>query len=203
MGEPRALFWDIGGVLLTNGWDTASRRGAAAEFHLEWEDFESRHQLVVNAFELGQLTLDDYLERTVFFQPRTFTKDAFVDFMRAQSQAYHESLAVLERLAQSRRYLLATLNNESLELNQYRITRFGLKQYFPLFISSCFLGLRKPDAAIYRLALQLTQLPPEDAVFIDDRALNLECAQRVGMRTIQYQNAAQLQHALRDHHVEA
>ena len=117
--------------------------------------------------------------------------------MFAQSQAHPDSLAIVDRLAASGRYLLATLNNESLELNEFRIARFGLRRYFTTFFSSCFLGVKKPEAAIYRIALQLAQLVPEEAVFIDDRMLNLECAARQGMRTIHYQDSAGLVTALR------
>lgn len=202
MADLKALFWDVGGILLTNGWDRASRRKAVETFGLDAEEFESRHRIVENAFELGQLGLDGYLDRTVFYRPRDFTSEAFKDFMFAQSAPYPEPLAVVERLAHSRRYLMATLNNESLELNLHRISRFGLRRYFTAFLSSCFLGVKKPDEVIYRLALQLTQLAPDESLFIDDRALNLECAERLGMRTIHYQNPAQLEQDLRGLHID-
>ena len=181
MADLKALFWDVGGILLTNGWDRASRRKAVETFGLDAEEFESR---------------------TVFYRPRDFTNEAFKDFMFAQSAPYPEPLAIVERLAHSRRYLMATLNNESLELNLYRINRFGLRRHFTAFLSSCFLGVKKPDEVIYRLALQLTQLAPTESLFIDDRALNLECAGRLGMRTIHYQNPAQLEQALRESGIE-
>lgn len=202
MADLRALFWDVGGILLTNGWDGASRRKAVEEFALDWDEFESRHDLVDTAFELGQLGLDGYLDRTVFYRPRDFTNEAFKDFMFAQSAPYPEPLAIVERLAHSRRYLMATLNNESLDLNLHRINHFGLRRYFTVFLSSCFLGVKKPDEAIFRLALQLTQLAPDEVMFIDDRALNLECARRIRMHTIHYQNPAQLEQALREAGIE-
>ncbi len=203
MADLKALFWDVGGILLTNGWDRTSRRRAVETFGLDQEEFDNRHQMVEATFELGQLRLDDYLERTVFYRPRAFTKQAFKDFMFAQSAPYPEALAVVDRLAQSRHYLMATLNNESLDLNLHRIHHFGLRRYFTMFFSSCFLGAKKPDEAIFRFALQLTQLAPDEALFIDDRALNLECAVRIGMRTLHYQNPAQLQEELRGLHVDA
>jgi putative hydrolase of the HAD superfamily len=187
------LFWDVGGVLLTNGWDKASRRKACEKFALDWEEFEGRHELVAAAFETGQLALDNYLKHTIFYRPRAFTQQDFQEFMFAQSEPRPETLAIVERLAQSGKYLLATLNNESLELNLYRIDRFGLRNHFEVFFSSCFLGAKKPDEAIYRLALQLTQRPPQECVFIDDRALNVECARHwVGMHAIHYQAPHQL-----------
>ncbi len=202
MAEIRGLFWDVGGILLTNGWDRAARRLAMETFALDLEEFEDRHEQVDTAFELGQLELDGYLDRTVFYRSRPFTKQAFKEFMFTQSAPYPEALAVVDRLARSERYLLATLNNESLDLNLYRIDRFGLRRYFAMFFSSCFLGVKKPDHTIFRLALQLTQLAPKEAVFIDDRALNLECARSYGMHTIHYQHAAQLQDELRNLDVE-
>jgi putative hydrolase of the HAD superfamily len=182
----------VGGVLGTNGWDHEQRTAAVQEFGLDPEEFRSRHELVVTAFETGRLTLEDYLQRTVFYRPQSFTLEAFRDFMFSQSKPYPETLALMERVARSDRRLLATLNNESLELNVHRIRAFGLPNIFKLFLSSCFVGVKKPDAAIYRFALQLTQQEPAQCVFVDDRALNLECAERVGMHTIQFQTAAQL-----------
>ena len=202
MAELTALFWDVGGVLLSNGWDRPARRRAVEKFQLEGEEFEDRHELVVPAFEKGQLGLEDYLERTVFYRPRNFTRQEFQDFLLAQSEPNLPTLAVVERLARSGKYLLATLNNESLELNEYRIHRFGLRNYFTVFLSSCFLGVRKPDEAIYRLALRLTQRAPEESLFVDDRGLNLECARGLGMRALQFQNADQLEVELRAASIE-
>ncbi|MBI3667172.1 MAG: HAD family phosphatase [Acidobacteria bacterium] len=197
MLEPTALFWDVGGVLLSNGWDRAARRRAIDQFRLDREEFEDRHELVVSAFEKGQLGLEDYLKRTVFYEPRAFTRQQFEEFLFAQSKPDPETLNIVDRLARSRKYLLATLNNESQELNEYRISHFGLRTYFMVFFSSCYLGVRKPDEAIYRLALHLTGRTPEECLFIDDRALNVECAQRCGMRTIHFHDPVQLLQDLR------
>lgn len=197
MSEIRTIFSDIGGVLGTNGWDHHERQAAVEHFGLDLEAFESRHEMVVTAFETGQLSLDCYLDRTVFYRQRSFTREAFRSFMLEQSRPYAESLAVLERVSRTGQYLLSTLNNESLEINQHRIESFGLRKLFKLFLSSCFLGVLKPDQAFYQLALKLTQQEAERCVFIDDRALNAECAGREGMRTIQFKNAAQLETDLR------
>ena len=202
MAEITTLFWDVGGVLLTNGWDRAARRRAAEQFHLDWEEFENRHDLVVTDFEKGRLTLDEYLQRTVFYRSRRFSQDDFKASIFTQSQPLPEVLALVERLANSGKYLMATLNNESLELNLYRIEQFRLRDYFDAFFSSCFLGVKKPDHGIYRLASQITQRALEECLFIDDRALNLECAQLLGMRTVHYQDPAQLRRELRQHGVE-
>lgn len=193
MAKVTTLFWDNGGVILTNGWDRGSRRKAVEKFRLDWTDFEDRHELMLHAFECGQVGLDEYLRRVVFYQERPFAPDEFKQFMFQQSQAYPEALDFLGNLARTRRYLNATLNNESLEINEYRIRTFHLRDYFEVFFSSCYLGARKPDRGIYALALKITQREPGECVLIDDRGLNLECAQEMGMHTIQFQNVAQLQ----------
>ena len=199
--EVTAIFFDIGGVLLSNGWDTRSRRAVIDHCGLDWEEFEDRHQLVASDFELGRLTLDQYLERTVFYRERGFGRDVFWSAMTEQSTPVPESLALLDELAASGRYLLATLNNESRELNEHRLEAFGLRERFSMFLSSCYLGLKKPEHEIFRTALDLSQRPPEECLFVDDRPLNLECAVRARMRTIQYVDADQLRASLRAHGV--
>jgi putative hydrolase of the HAD superfamily len=191
-----ALFWDVGGVLLTNAWDRGSRRKATQKFGLDWDEFEDRHELVVNAFETGKTTLQEYLQRTVFYRPRAFSPADFQAFMFSESQPLGESIALLGRVATGGRYLVATVNNESLELNEYRIRQYQLRQYFSAFFSSCYLGVRKPDAAIYQLALSITQRAPAECVMIDDRPLNLECAKELGISTIAFTNAKQLEEDL-------
>jgi len=186
------IFFDIGGVLLTDGWGHESRRAAAEKFGLEWDEYSDRHEKVAHAIEVNRLTLERYLDRAVFYRPRSFTRDEFRDFIFAQSQPQPDSLRVAEELGQSGRYFLATLNNEILELNVYRIEKFGLRRYFSVFFSSCFLGLRKPDEAIYRAVLQITQRTPEECIFIDDREVNLECPRELGINTILFRDAQQL-----------
>lgn len=187
-----ALFWDNGGVILTNGWDRGSRQLAVETFHLDFADFEDRHELMLNAFECGKATLNEYLQRTVFYRDRPFTMEDFKRFMFEQSQAMPDALALLGKLARTRRYMMASLNNESLEINEYRIRTFRLRDYFEAFFSSCYLGVRKPDRGIYSLALKITQRTPAECVLIDDRGLNLECAREMGMHTIQFINVVQL-----------
>ncbi len=196
MSNVTALFWDVGGVILSNGWDRAARAAAAKKFGLDWEDFQDRHELVSPAFETGHITLDTYLQRTVFYRKRTFTPAEFTDFIFSQSNEFPESRAVLAGVAATGKYLLATINNEPLELNERRILQFNLRREFKAFFSSCYLGVRKPDEGIYKLALEVTQRSPEECVFIDDRELNLECARQLRMRTIHFQNAAQLRQDL-------
>jgi putative hydrolase of the HAD superfamily len=188
-----AVFCDVGGVLLSNGWDHGQRARLVEKFGLDARDFEDRHQMLSAALENGQLDLDQYLDRTLFYRPRPFRKQEVRDFMYAQSEALPDSLALIGRLAQAHTVFMATLNNESREMNLHRIEKFGLRNYFSVFFSSCYLGVSKPHPEIYRLALDITQRQAEECVFIDDRSLNLECARRLGLHTIQFLSAGQLE----------
>jgi putative hydrolase of the HAD superfamily len=190
MAQIRALFWDIGGVLLTNAWDHDERNMAVRQFNLDKPQFEARHKEVVSSFEEGRTTLDEYLERTVFYESRTFTKVAFQEFMFGLSEPKPEVLEIAQGL--SRKYFTGTINNESRELNQYRIQQFGLANYFSVFVSSCFVGIRKPQERIYRLALDLTQRTAQECCFIDDRPVNVEAAGEAGMRSVLMQDPDQL-----------
>lgn len=187
-----ALFWDVGGVLLSNAWDHEQRQRTLKEFNLDEVEFESRHEMLVSSFERGKITLQNYLERTVFYRPRSFTAEAFTQHMFSLSTPIPETLQLGKELSRSGKYLMSTINNESKELNLYRIQTFGLREIFSLFVSSCFVGLRKPEEGIYRLALEITQRPPEECCFIDDRPLNLDSASRLGMHVIQMKTAEQL-----------
>jgi putative hydrolase of the HAD superfamily len=191
-----AIFWDVGGVLLTNAWDRAQREQALEQFKLDEEELHDRHEMVVSSLERGKITLNEYLERTIFYRPRPFTPDDFKRYMFSLSQPQSDVLEFARQLTNSRKYLMATINNESTELNLYRINKFGLREIFTLFVSSCFVGLRKPEQGIYRLALEITQKPPGECCFIDDRALNLEYARGLGMNTIEMENLGQLREAL-------
>jgi putative hydrolase of the HAD superfamily len=202
LSEITTLFWDIGGVILTNGWDTASRRRAAEVFHLDWEEFQDRHELSFPAFDSGNISMNEYLDRTLFYRPRPFTREEFIAFMFAQSKEYPESRAVLDQVARSGKYFLGTINNEPLELNDYRIAAFHLRREFQVFFSSCYLHTRKPEEMIFRIALEVTQRPAAECVFIDDRPLNLENPRKLGMKTIHYQNAEQLRAELKNCGVE-
>jgi putative hydrolase of the HAD superfamily len=188
----RAIFWDVGGVLLTNAWDHNERAEALDHFHLDAKEFQDRHEPLVSAFERGQITLDEYLDRTVFYRARPFTKDAFREFMFSLSQPFPKVLEFAQALTDSRKYFMGTINNESRELNNYRIEKFGLRKIFRLFISSCYVGFRKPERDIYRVALETTQIPADECCFIDDRAGNLECPGQMGMHTIEMKGLEQL-----------
>ena len=196
------IFFDIGGVLLTDGWGHNSRRAAAEKFGLDWDEYADRHEKVGHAIETNRLSLEQYLDRTIFYRPREFSREEFRAFIFAQSQPNPESIEIVAQLANSKKYFLATINNEILELNVYRLEHFDLRNHFSVFFSSCFLGLRKPDEAIYRLVLQVTQQAPANCVFIDDREVNLECPRELGINTIMFRDATQLRSELRELGVE-
>jgi putative hydrolase of the HAD superfamily len=193
-----AIFWDVGGVLATNAWDRTQRTTALKHFGLDEEEFHDRHEMLVSSFERGKITLDEYLERTVFYRTRPFTREVFRDFMYSLSQPFPDVLEFARGLSDSGKYLMGTINNESRELNNYRIEKCGLRKLFRVFFSSCFVGLRKPERDIYRLALETTQMPAEECCFIDDRALNLESAVKLGMQAIEMKNVEQLRSSLAD-----
>jgi len=153
--------------------------------------------MLVSSFERGKIGLAEYLERTVFYRPRPFTEQQFEDCMFSLSQANPDTLQIAQSLARSGKYLMSTINNESTEINLYRIRTFGLREIFDLFVSSCFVGLRKPEEGIYKLALEITQRRPEECCFVDDRPLNLDAASRLGMPVIRMENAGQLREDLK------
>ena len=193
MAEITALFFDVGGVLATNGWDRHARRNCVESFELDWDEFQDRHEFVADAFETGEMTIDDYLDRTVFYRDRGFTRNGFIDAMKGESRADPEALDLVKRLANTGMYLLATLNNESRELNAHRVEAFGLRRYFSAFLTSGYLGVKKPDERMYRLALEITQRDAKECVFVDDRLLNLECASLLDMTGIHFETVAQLE----------
>lgn len=197
MNEINQIFFDIGGVLGTNGWDREQRALAVERFHLDAEDFQYRHEETVGAFESGEISLDEYLDVTVFSEPRSFTRDEFKQFMFTLSEPWLDSVEVVRRLRESNggrrnRLHLATLNNESRELNEYRIDHFGLCELFDVFFSSCWVGVRKPTQQIYRRVLGMTQADPSRCVFVDDREQNLAPARALGLHTVRFISADQL-----------
>ena len=192
MTEVNHIFFDIGGVLGSNGWDREQRNRAVEQFHLDADDFQWRHEDVVGEWEEGRITLDEYLDICVFHTERKFTRSAFIRFMLDQSVAHPEAIAVARSLAQTGKFRMMTLNNESEELNNYRIREFGLAPIFEAFISSCWLSVRKPFRRFYNRALGIAQCEPSRSLFIDDRQQNLTPAKSMGMNVILYQSAPQL-----------
>lgn len=198
MSEIKTLFWDVGGVLLSNAWDKNERAAVVARFPLNPDDFEELHHRVVNAFERGELTLAGYLEQTLPSMQESALRQEFKEAMFLQSQSRPGPLAIARQLAASDQCSMGTINNESTELNLLRIEKFQLRNIFELFVSSCFVGLQKPDPRIYAMALNITQRQPRECCFIDDRVENLVPARQLGMHTIHMEDADQLKADLRN-----
>lgn len=193
-----AIFWDIGGVLLTNGWDHRERERVLAEFSIDRDEYESRHAEANDRWEKGELSDEAFLAQTVFFRERSFTQQQFLEAVRQESQWLpHGARQVIEAARAHSGLRMAMLNNESGPLNEYRINRFGLAAYFDGFYCSAYLGMRKPEPEMFRTGLSLLNQRAEQSVFIDDRDKNCAAAASVGMHAIQYKNEQQLTEALR------
>jgi putative hydrolase of the HAD superfamily len=190
------VFFDVGGVLGSNGWDHEQRAGAVKHFELDPAEMEDRHGESIAMLEQGRMTLDDYLRCAVFYRPRPFTVETFKAYMLAQSVPYVPTIDFARELAASGRYRMMTINNEPDELNWHRIRYFGLRDIFVAFFTSCWLGVMKPARRIYELALAMSQAEPSRSVFIDDRPRNLEPARELGIQTIRYTDPAGLRHEL-------
>ena len=178
------LFLDIGGVLLTNGWDTNIRKSAADKFGLDYDEMNERHHLTFDTYEEGKLSLDEYLNRVVFYQKRSFSRDEFKVFMYAQSQPFPEMIELMSGLKTQHGLQVAAVSNEGRELTVYRVQQFKLDTFIDFFVSSCFVHYRKPDADMYRIALDIAQVLPKQVVYIDDRPMFVEVAQGLEIRGI-------------------
>jgi putative hydrolase of the HAD superfamily len=183
-----ALFLDIGGVLLTNGWDRQMRRYAVEQFHLDGAEVDERHHLTFDTFEDGKLTLDEYLDRVVFYTAQPFTREEFKEYMFAQSRAYPEMIEMIRELKARYRLKIVVVSNEGRELTTHRIQKYKLGTFVDFFISSCFVHFRKPDLDIYRVALDVAQVDPVQVVYIEDRLMFVEMARQLGIRGIHHQD---------------
>lgn len=183
------IFTDIGGVLLTNGWDRGSRRRAVDLFKLDPEETEERHHLTFDTYEVGKLTLDQYLNRVVFYKKRSFSRNDFREFMFNQSKPFPEMLALLAGLKKKHRCKIAVISNEGRELAEYRIREFRLNELADFFIVSSFIHFRKPDIDIFKIALDTAQVSPKEVVYIEDRPMFVQVAESLdihGLRHIDY-----------------
>ena len=199
------MFLDIGGVLLTDGWDHDSRKRAAKDFKLDWAEMEDRHQLNFATYEEGKLKLEQYLNRTIFHVDRQFTRNQFMEFMLSQSQPYPEMLALIRRLKAKYGLKIVVVSNEARELNAYRIQKFKLNEFVDCFISSCFVHIRKPDEDFFRLALDIAQTSSEQIVYIENTPLFIQVAESFGIQGIlhtDYANTCKMLSALDLHHDE-
>jgi putative hydrolase of the HAD superfamily len=178
------LFLDIGGVLLNNGWDHIARRRVAEHFKLEWAELEERHALTFEIHEEGKITFEEYLGLVVFYKKRPFTRAQFRRFMCALSKPYPEMIELVGQLKVQRRLKIAVVSNEAREVNAYRIRKFKLAGFVDFFISSCFVHLRKPDADIFRLALDIVQTPARQVIYIENTPMFVQVAEGLGIRSI-------------------
>jgi putative hydrolase of the HAD superfamily len=191
------ILFDVGGVLLTNGWDHCERAAVLDLFGLDRNEFESRHAAPYDAWERDAISANQYLDQTVFYEPRPFSREDFLNAVFEQSQPLKDgALGILRELAASHKCVLGVLNNEAREPNEYRFKRYRLRNSIQLALSSCYLGLRKPEAAIYRRALDILGKPPERVLFIDDRAENAAGAAAAGIKTIRFEGAGALRREL-------
>ena len=179
-----ALFLDVGGVLLNNGWDHQARRRAAKNFNLEWAEMEDRHRLTFEVHEEGKITLEEYLGRVVFYQKRPFTRAQFRRFMFAQSKPYPEMIELATQLKVLHGLKIAVVSNEAREVNAYRIRKFKLDKFVDAFISSCFVHVRKPDTEIFRQALDIVQAPVRQVVYVENTPMFVDVAEGFGIRSI-------------------
>lgn len=192
------LFLDVGGVLLTNGWDSSSREQAAQKFDLDLRELNNRHALTFDTYEIGKITLDDYLNRVVFYLPRPFSPQQFREFMFAQSQPHQEMIQFIKEIKKHYSLRTVAVSNEGRELVTYRVIQFHLKDFIDFFVFSGFVGLRKPDEDIFRLALGLSQVSPQEVIYIDDRLMFVEIANQMGMKGIHHKNFQETENILKN-----
>lgn len=191
------ILFDVGGVLLTNGWDRRERAAAVEHFHLDEEDLEARHLALFAAWERDAISLDAYLDATVFHNPRSFSREEFLDFVFSQSKQLEDgALSILSEIAASDKCMVGALNNEARATNEYRFAKFRLREYFQVAFSSCYTGVRKPDPAAYRRALDILGCPAQRVLFIDDRQQNVDGATAASMRAIRFTGAEALRSEL-------
>lgn len=182
----KILFFDIGGILLTNGWGHESRKLAAKRFKLDYEEVNALHNFIFNVYEIGSITLDEYLDTVIFNHERDFTREDFKAFIYEQSIELPHMLQWLKEWKQDCGFRVISINNEGKELNDYRVKKFGLHDCFDAFISSCEVKMRKPDPGIWQLAMGIAQVSPQQCVYFDDRMMFVNTAQKLGIRAFQH-----------------
>ena len=193
------LFLDIGGVLLTNGWDRHMRRRAAEQFKLDYDEMDERHHMTFDTYEEGKMSLDEYLNLVIFHQPRPFEMNDFKEFLFAQTQPLPEMIDMFKAIEKNNPLRVGAISNEGRELTLYRIGRFGLREFIQVFICSCFVHFRKPDKDIYTIALDTCQVKPEQSIYIDDRTLHVEVARSLGMNAIHHTGPETTRQALSEY----
>jgi putative hydrolase of the HAD superfamily len=180
------LFLDIGGVLLTNAWDRPMRKRAAEIYHLDYEEMNERHHLTFDTYEEGKLSLDEYLNRVVFYEQRPFTPEDFRNFMFQQTKPFPEMVELIRKVKKEHGLKVVAVSNEGRELTEYRVDKFRLGDIMDSFVVSSFVHFRKPDADIYRIALDIAQVRPSDVLYIEDRSMFVEVAGALGIKGIRH-----------------
>jgi len=193
MTSPRkitTLFLDIGGVLLTNGWDTALRKQTAEHFEVDYNELDHRHRVTYDTYEEGKMSLETYLRQIIFFEPREYTSEDVVSYILEQATAYDDMIGLVKKLRAVYGLRIAVVSNEGREIAEDRIRRFHLKDFVDFFVVSAFVHFRKPDLDIYRLALDVAQVHPTEVAYIEDRPLLCEVAETLGINSVLNRDAA-------------
>ncbi len=190
------LFLDIGGVLLTNGWDTELRKKTAAHFGLDYEEIYHRHHVTYDTYEEGKMSLDEYLWQIIFYQKRDFTPDDVKKYILEEAKPHQDMIDLVTRLKAVYGLRVAVVSNEGREVAEDRIERFNLKGFVDFFIVSAFVHFRKPDLDIYRLAIDVAQVKPQQVAYIEDRPLLCEVASRLGINSVLNRNATETREKL-------
>lgn len=192
------LCLDIGGVLMTNGWDSVMRKNAIRKFDLEPEEFDFRHKQYFDLLEKDEISLDNYLEQVVFWKDHQFTQKEFKDYIFAQSKPYPDMIAFFTQLKKDYNLKIAVISNENRELAEYRIKYANLKSFVDNFFISSFLHCQKPDPHIYKIALDVMQKAPEEVFYIDDRKEHVDAAAKLGIRGLVQTSLVETRKALFD-----
>lgn len=198
MAKIKVLFLDIGGVLLSNGWDRGARKKAVQVFNLDEIELNERHHLTFDTYEQGKLSLDEYLNRVIFYTKRDFSKEQFREFMFQQSTANNDMIEMIKEVKQKNNLRIAVVNNEGRELNEHRINSFGISEFADFFISSCFVHLRKPDVEIFKLALDISHAKPQEVFYIDDRSMFVQIAEGIGIKGVIHEDIDKTKSALKN-----
>jgi putative hydrolase of the HAD superfamily len=189
------LFTDLGGVLLTNGWDRGLRKLVATHFNVDAAEMDERHHLTYDTYEAGKISLSVYLRRVIFWEPREFSEEAVVDFMLSQAKCFPEMIELYKRIKANNEIKIVVVSNEGRELTADRIERFNLKEFVDIFVVSSYVHFRKPDEDIFRIALDVAQAEPGEVVYVDDRQMFVEVACRLGMREVWHRDLERTQAA--------
>lgn len=187
-------------MILTNGWDRTQRSRVLEPLGVDLQAYEIAHERENWFWERGLMSAREFFRRTVF-EPNPQLTLSFYDLWQQvcgqSALAYPETFALLQQLRGLPELRLATLNNESRELNEYRLDAFGLRGCFDFFLCSGYLGAMKPDPPIFRTAVEISGRPAGTSLFVDDKEENCTAARHAGMQSIQFTSAAELRTELR------